>query len=115
VVLVCIISHIHTHSIVMCDFSGQAPTQRRSDLDIPQISTMPSWTAPNDRDFPSLGTWSSELSLRSLTLNDIPMVASHRGVALSSQPGPVEFDGQVPSYEEVEDQEDVTALPRYTR
>jgi hypothetical protein len=106
---------IHTRPIVICDFSGQPPTQRRSDLDLPQMPTMPSWSAPTDRDRPSLGTWSSELSLRSLTLNEMPMVASHQGIALSSQPGSVEFDRQVPSYEEIEDQEEVTALPRYTR
>lgn len=76
---------------------------------------MPSWSAPNDHDLPSLGTWSLELSLRSLTSGEIPIVASHQGIALSGQPGPVEIEREVPPYEEVENREEVTALPRYTR
>jgi len=43
------------------------------------------------------------------------MVASHRGVALSSQPGPVEIEREAPPYEEMENREEVTALPKYTR
>jgi hypothetical protein len=43
------------------------------------------------------------------------MVASHRGVALSSQPGLVESEREAPPYEEVEDREEATAVPRYTR
>jgi hypothetical protein len=84
------------------------PSQR-AHLDVPQTpkAPSPSWSAPKLDGIPALGSWSSHLSLRSLTLDE---------ARLSGSPGPTEISGEAPAYDDlVNDREDVTALPTYYR
>ncbi|KAF2709402.1 hypothetical protein K504DRAFT_502129 [Pleomassaria siparia CBS 279.74] len=97
--------------IPLCSRTHLDP-QHRPHIERPQTPKIPSWSATKDHDVPSLGVLSLAISLGSLTLNDV--VPSHRGIALSDQPGPAEIEGEAPPYEE-DDDYNATILPQYNR